>query len=179
MNIYELKGTHPVLHQESWVAPTAVCVGKVRLEQNASVWWNAVLRGDNEWITVGEGSNVQDGCVLHTDPGFTLKIGTNVTVGHKAILHGCTIGDGALIGMGATVLNGATIGEGALIGAGAFVGEGKTIPDGVLVMGMPGKIVRQLTPDQIAKMQQGAIRYQENWRRYSETCKIVSTGDRV
>ena len=174
MSLYELDGIKPERHAQSWVAPTAVCIGKVRLEKDASVWWNAVLRGDNEWINIGEGSNVQDGCVLHTDPGFALTIGTNVTVGHKAILHGCTVGDGALIGMGATVLNGAVIGDGALVGAGAFVGEGKHIPAGALVMGMPGKVVRTLTPEQISKMQQGALRYQENWKRYAETCKKLT-----
>ncbi|MGB0844486.1 MAG: gamma carbonic anhydrase family protein [Alphaproteobacteria bacterium] len=175
MSLFELDGVKPDLHTLSWVASTAVCIGKVCLKQDASVWWNAVLRGDNEWITLGQGSNVQDGCVLHTDPGFPLTIGANVTVGHKAILHGCTIGDGALIGMGATVLNGAVIGEGALVGAGAFVGEGKHIPAGALVMGVPGKVVRTLTPEQISKMQEGALRYQENWKRYSETCKILTT----
>ena len=174
MTLYELDGLHPDINENAWIAPTAVCIGKVRLLSNASVWWNAVLRGDNEWITVGEGSNVQDGSILHTDPGFPLSIGRNVTVGHKAMLHGCTIGDGALVGMGATILNDATIGEGALIGAGALIGEGKLIPAGALVMGMPGKVIRQLTPEEITTMQQGAYRYQENGKRYRETCKKVT-----
>lgn len=149
-----------------WIAPTAIVLGKVRLEENASVWWGAVLRGDNELITVGRNSNVQDGCVLHTDPGFPLVIGAGVTVGHLAMLHGCTIGDGALIGIGAVVLNGARIGRNALIGAKAFVPEGKEIPDNSLVLGSPGKVVRELSPEQIEHMQGGAQRYVENWQRY-------------
>ena len=151
-----------------WVAPTAVVIGKVRLEKNASVWWNAVLRGDNELITVGENSNVQDGCVLHTDPGFPLTIGRNVTIGHLVMLHGCTIGDGSLIGIGSVILNGTTIGRNCLIGAKTVLGEGKQIPDNSLVMGAPGKVVRELTPEQIAHMQTGAGNYVKNWQRYRD-----------
>lgn len=149
-----------------WVAPTAVLVGKVRLEDDASVWWGAVLRGDNELITVGRGSNVQDGCVLHTDPGFPLTIGPDVTVGHMAMLHGCTIGEGSLIGIGAVILNGAVIGKNCLIGARALVGEGKTIPDNSLVMGIPGKVMGEVRPEQAERIRQGTARYVANWKRY-------------
>ena len=149
-----------------WVAPSAVVIGKVRLERNASVWWNAVLRGDNELITVGENSNVQDGCVLHTDMGFPLTIGRDVTIGHLVMLHGCTIGDGSLIGIGSVILNGTRIGRNCLIGAKTMLGEGKIIPDNSLVMGAPGKVVRQVTPEQAAAMAAGAHHYVENWRRY-------------
>ena len=127
-----------------WIAPTAVVIGKVRLENNASVWWGAVLRGDNEPITVGEGSNIQDGCVLHTDPGYPLTIGKDVTVGHLAMLHGCVIGDNSLIGIGAVILNGARIGANCLIGAKALIPEGKEIPDNSLVMGAPGQVKREV-----------------------------------
>ncbi|MEM7022176.1 MAG: gamma carbonic anhydrase family protein [Pseudomonadota bacterium] len=149
-----------------WIAPTAVVIGNVSLEKDASVWWGAVLRGDNELITVGEGSNVQDGSVLHTDPGFPLTIGKHVTVGHLAMLHGCEIGDNALIGIGAVVLNGARIGKNCLIGAKALIPEGKEIPDNSLVMGAPGQIKRQVTDEHIARMRQGAEHYVANWQRY-------------
>lgn len=151
---------------EHWIAPTAVLIGKVRLERDASVWWHAVLRGDNELITVGRGSNVQDGSVLHTDPGYPLTIGPDVTVGHLAMLHGCSIGEGSLIGIGAVVLNGARIGRNCLIGAKALIAEGKTIPDNSLVMGMPGKIVGEVRPEQAERMRRGTRKYVENWRRY-------------
>ena len=168
MEILTLDGVTPELPQtgEWFVAPGARLIGRVRLCAGASVWFNAVLRGDNEIIEVGEGSNVQDGCVLHTDPSFPLTIGPEVTVGHKAILHGCTIGAGSLIGMGAVILNGATIGAGCLIGAGALVTEGKQIPDGALVMGQPGKVVRMLDPEARDKLRASAQRYRWNARRY-------------
>jgi carbonic anhydrase/acetyltransferase-like protein (isoleucine patch superfamily) len=149
-----------------WIAPTAVLIGKVRLGKNASVWWHSVLRGDNEPITVGEGSNIQDGCVLHTDLGFPLVIGQGVTVGHMAMLHGCTIGDGSLIGIGAVILNGATIGRNCLIGAKALIPEGKSIPDSSLVMGTPGKVVREVTPEHLARMRKDTEHYVGNWQRY-------------
>jgi carbonic anhydrase/acetyltransferase-like protein (isoleucine patch superfamily) len=142
-----------------WIAPTAVVIGKVRLGQNASVWWQSVLRGDNEPIIVGDGSNVQDGCVLHTDPGYPLVIGAGVTVGHLVMLHGCTIGDGSLIGIGAVILNGATIGRNCLIGAKALIPEGKSIPDNSLVLGAPGKVVREVTAEHIALMRRHAEHY--------------------
>lgn len=164
--IWELDGVAPEIPPDAWVAPDAQLIGRIVLEEEASVWWAAVLRGDNEEIRIGRGSNVQDGCVFHTDPGFPLRIGADVTVGHKAILHGCTVGDGALIGMGATILNGAVIGEGALIGAGALVAEGKQIPPGALVMGAPGRVVRQLDEAAIAGLRQSAARYRANAARF-------------
>jgi len=152
--------------EDFWVAPTAVVIGKVKLEKNASVWWGAVLRGDNELITVGENSNVQDGCVMHTDPGFPLTIGRDVTIGHMVMLHGCAIGDGSLIGIGSVILNGARIGRNCLIGAKTLIGEGKEIPDNSLVMGMPGKVVREVTAEQAARMVRGTQKYVANWRRF-------------
>lgn len=149
-----------------WIAPTAVVIGKVRLEKDASVWWGAVLRGDNELITVGTGSNVQDGCICHTDIGYPLTIGADVTVGHLAVLHGCTIGEGCLIGIGATILNGAVIGKNCLIGAKALIAESKQIPDNSLVMGMPGKVVGEVRPEQAERIRRGTIKYVANWRRY-------------
>ena len=152
--------------EECWIAPTAVLIGHVVLKRNASVWWHTVIRGDNEPITVGENSNVQDGSVLHTDPGFPLTIGRDVTVGHMVMLHGCTIGDNSLIGMGATVLNGAKIGKNCLIGAGALITENKVIPDGSLVMGVPGKVVRELDAQAIQQLTASAKHYAENAARF-------------
>ncbi len=150
---YLLEGTGPETEDgEHWIAPTAVLIGRVWLETEASVWWGAVLRGDNELITVGRGSNVQDGCVCHTDPGFPLVIGPHVTVGHQAMLHGCAIGEGSLVGIGAVILNGARIGRDCLIGARALIAEGKEIPDGSLVMGTPGKIVGEVRPEQAERI---------------------------
>ena len=164
--IWELDGIAPEIAASAWVAPDAQLIGRVVLEDEASVWWGAVLRGDNEEIRVGRGSNVQELSVFHTDPGYPLTIGRDVTIGHRAMLHGCTIGDGALIGMGATVLNGARIGEGALIGAGALIAEGKEIPPGALVMGAPGRVVRQLDDEAIAKLRQSAAHYRQNAARF-------------
>lgn len=155
-----------------WIAPTAALMGKIRLEHEASVWWGAVLRGDNELITVGQGSNVQDGSVLHTDPGFPLVIGPGVTVGHLAMLHGCTIGEGSLIGIGAVILNGAKIGRNCLIGAKALIAEGKEIPDNSLVMGMPGKIVGEVRPEQAERMAAGTRKYVENWKRFARELRL-------
>jgi carbonic anhydrase/acetyltransferase-like protein (isoleucine patch superfamily) len=150
----------------SWIAPSAVVVGKVSLGKHTSVWWHSVLRGDTEPITIGDGSNVQDGCVLHTDPGYPLVIGRDVTVGHMVALHGCTIGDGSLIGIGAVILTGATVGRNCLIGARALIPEGKTIPDNSLVMGAPGKVVREVTPEHVARMRESAEQYVQNAERY-------------
>lgn len=152
--------------EDYFVADSASVIGSVRLENNASVWFNAVIRGDNELITIGENSNVQDGSVLHTDPGFPLNIGRDVTIGHKVMLHGCNIGDASLVGINAVVLNGAKIGRNCIIGANALVPEGKEIPDGSVVMGSPGKIVKQLTDDQQQMLAHGAQHYVENARRY-------------
>lgn len=168
MTIYSLDGVAPRLAASAWAAPDANLIGKVVLEDAASVWFGCTLRGDNEEIRVGTGSNVQENVVCHTDMGYPLTIGAGCTIGHKVMLHGCTIGDNSLIGMGATILNGATIGRNCLIGAGALITEGKTIPDGSLVMGMPGKVVRQLDADAIEGLRQSDLRYQENARRFAQ-----------
>ena len=164
--IWSLDGIAPQIDPQAWVAPDAQVMGRVVLGAGASVWFGAVLRGDTEVIELGQGSNVQDLCVLHTDPGHPLVIGADCTIGHRAILHGCRIGDGALIGMGATVLNGAVIGSGALIGAGALIPEGKVIPDGALVMGAPGRVVRMLDADALAGLRESAARYRANAARF-------------
>lgn len=166
--IYDLDGHIPELRAGAWVAPTADLIGKVVLEESASVWFGAVLRGDNEVLWVGHGSNVQDNAVLHTDMGVSMIIGANCTIGHRAMLHGCVIGDGTLIGMGATILNGAKIGKGCLIGAGALITEGKEIPDGALVMGAPGKVVRMLDPQEQARLLRSAEGYRRNAVRYAK-----------
>lgn len=166
--IYTLDGIAPSFPEtgDYWVAPDANLIGRVVLEAGASIWFGATLRGDNEEIRVGAGSNIQENCVLHTDMGYPLTIGANCTIGHRAMLHGCTIGEGSLIGMGATVLNGAKIGRGCLIGAGALISEGKDIPDGSLVMGAPGRVVRVLDADAQARLIQSAEGYQANMRRF-------------
>jgi carbonic anhydrase/acetyltransferase-like protein (isoleucine patch superfamily) len=156
-----------------WVAPDAQLMGAIRLEENASVWFGAILRGDNELITIGENSNVQDGTVMHTDIGFPLTLGKNVTIGHQAMLHGCTVGNNTLIGIGATILNGAKIGNNCLIGAHALVGEGKEIPDNSMVLGMPGKVVRSLDEQNEQLMIASAQHYVENWRRYKNDLKEI------
>ena len=175
MTLYVLDGAAPELPEDGdcWVAPSADVIGKVKLESGASVWFGAVVRGDNELITIGEGSNVQDASVLHTDPGFPLELGKNVTVGHRAMLHGCVVGENALIGMGATVLNGAVIGKNAVIGAGALVAEGKTIPDNALAVGIPAKVVRTLSDEEAAKMAYAGPHYVENQRRYRKGLKAL------
>ncbi len=172
--IYALDQIAPDLHPDTWVAPDANLIGKVTLLQGASVWFGATLRGDNERITVGQGSNVQENAVLHTDMGYPLMIGENCTIGHKAMLHGCIIGDGTLIGMGATLLNGAKIGAGCLIGAGALIAEGKVIPDCSLVMGAPGRIVRVLDADARAQLLLSAANYQTNMRRFRAQLQAIS-----
>ncbi len=166
MTIYALDGESPRIDAEAWVAPGAHVIGRVTLAPGASVWFGTTIRGDNERITLGENTNVQENCVLHTDMGYPLDIGAGVTVGHKAMLHGCTIGENSLIGMGATVLNGAKIGRDCLIGAGALITEGKEIPDGSLVMGAPGKVVRQLDEAAIEKLRQSALNYRDNAARF-------------
>ncbi len=166
MTIYALGEVLPEIDPEAWVAPDANVIGRVALGQGASVWFGATLRGDNEPIVVGAGSNVQEACVFHTDPGFPLTVGRDCTIGHKAILHGCTIGDETLIGMGAIVQNGARIGRNCLIGAGALVTEGKEIPDGSLVVGAPGKVIRQLDEKAIAGIRSAAQVYRARARAY-------------
>ena len=168
MTVYSLGATAPTLPApgEYWIAPTASVMGNVILKKNASIWWGAIARGDNDPITIGENSNVQDGCICHTDPGTPLLIGPDVTVGHMAVLHGCTIGAGCLIGIGAVVLNGAEIGRNCLIAANAMVGENKKIPDNSLVMGIPGKVVGEVSPEQAERIRRGTAKYVANWQRY-------------
>jgi carbonic anhydrase/acetyltransferase-like protein (isoleucine patch superfamily) len=157
--LYAIGGKAPACHTTAWVAPSADVVGEVILAEGASVWFGAVLRGDNTPIVVGARSNVQEGAMLHSDPGSPLSVGADVTVGHHAILHGCTIGDGALIGMGATVLNGATIGAECLVGAGALVTEGKAFPPGQLIVGAPARAVRALSDEERARLRSSAAHY--------------------
>lgn len=164
--IYTLENRTPQLHPDSFVAPNAVVIGRVCLEAESSVWFNCVLRGDTDDITVGEGSNVQDGSVLHTDPGIKLRIGRGCTIGHMVMLHGCEIGDGSLIGIKSVVLNGARIGQQCLVGAGSLVTERKQFPDGVLIMGTPAKVVRELTAPERAALAINAQIYRDNARRY-------------
>ena len=164
--IYELDGIVPEIPNDAWVAPDANLIGRVVLEAGANVWFGATLRGDNEEIRLGRGSNVQENAVCHTDMGYPLVIGADCTIGHKAMLHGCTIGDGTLIGMAATVLNGARIGRGCLIGAGALITEGREIPDGSLVMGAPGKVVRLLDAAAQEKLLASAAHYRDNAARF-------------
>jgi carbonic anhydrase/acetyltransferase-like protein (isoleucine patch superfamily) len=173
MSVYGLGEAVPQLPEDGqyWIAPGAVLIGRVILKANASVWFGAVLRGDNEPITVGENSNVQDGAVLHTDAGTPLTIGSNVTIGHQAMLHGCTIGDNSLIGIGAVVLNGARIGRNCLIGAKALIPEGKDIPDNSLVVGSPGRVLRPVSEEQIAFFARSAEHYVQNWKRYASGLK--------
>lgn len=168
MTVYSLGATAPALPPEGeyWIAPNAAVMGNVTLRKNSSIWWGAIVRGDNDPIEIGENSNVQDGSVLHTDIGSPLTIGADVTIGHMVMLHGCTIGDGSLIGIGAIILNGAKIGKNCLIGAGALITEGKEIPDNSMVMGAPGKVVREIGEGHAAILQASALHYVENWKRY-------------
>lgn len=159
MAIYRLDELAPEIDPHAWVAETAQVIGKVRLAAGVTVWFGATIRGDNDWITIGADSNVQEGTVIHTDPGLAVNIGSAVTIGHKAMLHGCTVGDGTLIGIQAVVLNNAKIGRECLIGAGALITEGKEIPDRSVVMGSPGKVVRQLTEEQAARLRLQAASY--------------------
>ncbi len=164
--IYSLGALEVEADADSWVAPTAVVVGRVRLAAGASVWFNAVVRGDNDRITIGPGSNVQDGAVLHADPGSPLTLGRGVTVGHKAMLHGCEVGDYSLIGINAVILNGARIGRHCLIGANTLVTEGKAIPDHSLVVGSPARVIRQLSEEQRLELEATGAHYVDNARRY-------------
>ncbi|WP_066254103.1 gamma carbonic anhydrase family protein [Hydrogenophaga flava] len=173
MAIYELDGTRPQVADSAWVAENAQVIGDVQLAPGSSVWFGATLRGDTEPIVVGEGSNIQDGSVLHTDKNLPLTIGRHVTVGHQVMLHGCTIGDESLIGIGAIVLNGAKIGRNCLVGAGALVTEGKEFPDGSMIIGSPAKAMRQLTPEQIEGLRRSALHYMENAERYRRGLKKV------
>ena len=175
MSLYALGDQRPQLPDDfCWIAPTAVVIGNVSIGENAGVWFGSVLRGDNEPIIIGRDSNVQENCVFHTDPGFPLTIGDGCTIGHKTMLHGCTIGENSLIGMGATILNGARIGKNCLIGACALVPEGREIPDNSLVVGMPGKVVRELNANEIEGLRNSARHYVANARRFAEDLKPVS-----
>ena len=171
---YTLGDRTPVLEgDQHFIADGARVIGKVRLKTHSSVWFNAVLRGDNEWIEVGERSNIQDGSVLHTDPGFPLTIGTNVTVGHKVMLHGCTIGNNSLIGIGSTILYGAVIAENCMVGAHALITENKSFPPGSLIIGAPARVARQLSAEEIASIGEAAEHYVDNAARFCETLKAI------
>jgi len=174
MAIFELDGNAPQLAEGAWVAESAEVIGKVELHRDASIWPKVVIRGDNDLIQVGEGSNVQDASVLHTDPGYPLIIGKHVTVGHQVMLHGCQIGDGSLIGIGAVILNGAKIGKNCLVGAGALITEGKEFPDGSMILGTPAKAVKDLTLEQIAGINDISGRYVKNAQRYKKSLKKIS-----
>lgn len=173
MSLYALGEIAPQVDATAWVAPGSHIIGDIVLAAQTSVWFGCTLRGDNERITIGAGSNVQENCVMHTDMGFPLTIGAGCTIGHKAMLHGCVIGENSLIGMGATVLNGAVIGKNCLIGAGALITEGKVIPDGSLVMGAPGKVVRELDAAAINGLRASALHYQENAARFRRDLRAV------
>ena len=169
MAIYRLGEHAPQVAASAWVAESATVVGQVEVGDDVGIWYGAVLRGDNDRIVVGAGSNVQDGCVLHTDAGYTLAVGRGVTVGHQAMLHGCTIGDGTLIGIQSVILNGARVGRRCLVGAGTLVPEGREFPDGVLIMGRPGKVVRELTPEQLARLDWAWRHDVDQARRHRDT----------
>ena len=175
MPIYSIGNVTPELptDDEYWIAPTAAVMGRVILKKNASIWWGCTVRGDNDPVVIGENSNIQDGSVLHTDIDAPLVIGANVTVGHMAMLHGCEIGDGSLIGIGAVVLNGAKIGKNCLIGAKALIPEGKVIPDNSLVMGAPGKVVREVSEAQLETLAESATGYVANWKRFKADLRQV------
>ncbi|MCL2713343.1 MAG: gamma carbonic anhydrase family protein [Alphaproteobacteria bacterium] len=175
MAIYELDGQAPDLPGEGnyFIAETASVIGKVRLKAAASVWFGAVLRGDSEWIELGEGVNVQDGTTCHTDPGFPLTIGANCTIGHNVILHGCTLEEGVLIGMGAIVMNGARLGRHCIVGAGSVITEGKEFPERSLIVGAPARVLRTLNPEQVARMGEGAKFYAANGARFGKGLKRI------
>ena len=166
--IYDFKNNTPTLHEESWVASNAILIGKVILKKDANIWFNAVLRGDIETITIGEGSNVQDGSVFHTDPGCPVTLGKNVTVGHMVMLHGCEIDSDTLIGIGSTILNKTKIGKNCIIGANTLIPENKIIPDRSLVLGSPGKVIRQVTNKEVEEIKENAKHYVENYKKYKK-----------
>lgn len=165
---YQLEERIPQIDPTAWVAPNAVLIGLVECAEQSSVWWNAVLRGDNESIVIGPRTNVQDGCIFHTDPGAPLILEADVTIGHKVMLHGCRVGQGSLIGIGTTILNHAVIGEHCLVGAGTLIPERKIYPPRSLIMGTPGKVVRELTDEEVARLKNSAAKYVQNAARYRE-----------
>ncbi|NVK13337.1 MAG: gamma carbonic anhydrase family protein [Rhodobacteraceae bacterium] len=171
MTLYALGADQPQIHEDTWVAPDANLIGKVVMEAGSSIWFGVTIRADHEEIRIGEGTNVQENVVMHIDAGYPLAIGKNCTIGHKAMLHGCTIGENSLVGMGATILNGAKIGKNCLIGAGALITENKEIPDNSLVMGSPGKVVREVDAALAEKLTQSALLYQDNMRRFRAELK--------
>jgi carbonic anhydrase/acetyltransferase-like protein (isoleucine patch superfamily) len=175
MSIFELAGQRPEFPADGqyWIAETAVVIGRVRLKSEASVWWGAVLRGDNEWIEIGERSQIQDNATLHTDPGFPLTIGRGCVIGHNVVLHGCTVGEGSLIGMGAILLNGVGIGANSIVGAGALVTEGRTFPDNSLIVGAPARVVRTLDAKAAEMIASGADIYVRRWRHYAGALKRI------
>ena len=174
MSLYELEGNQVKTEGDVWIAPTAVVIGQVLLKHKSSVWWGAVLRGDYEPIVVGEASNIQDNCVVHMDEDYPVTIGDRVTVGHKVVLHGCTIGNNSLIGINSVVMNGVNIGENCLIGSNTLITEDKQIPPGSLVLGSPGKVVRELSTDEIAELTDFSDRYVRNSARYRSHLKVQS-----
>jgi len=173
MPLYEIDGLKPIVPEDSWVAPSADLIGDARLGEGVGIWFGAVIRADNTPIIVGDRTNIQEGAMLHSDPGIPLTIGSDCTVGHHAILHGCTLGDRVLVGMGAVVLNHAVIGDDCLIGAGALVTEGKTFPPGSLIIGSPAKAVRELSPDVIAALKQSAAGYADRQRRFAQQLRRI------
>jgi len=173
MPVFKLADKEPRIAESAWIAPNATVIGDVRLGENCSIWWNATLRGDNDPIEIGANSNIQDGSVLHTDEGVPMKIGANVTVGHLVMLHGCTVGDGSLIGIGSVILNRAVIGKGCIVGANTLIPEGKVFPDHVLIVGSPGKVVRELSAEEVARLQASAAHYVANAERYRQTLQPV------
>ena len=175
MAIYEIDGIKPEFPADGhwWIAETATVIGRVRMKNDTSVWWGAVLRGDNEWIEIGERSQIQDNATLHTDPGFPMVIGANCVIGHKVMLHGCMVGDNSLIGMGAILLNGAKIGKNSLVGAGALVTEGKTFPDNSLIVGAPARAIRTIDDKAIKMIANGADIYVKRWQQYAKGLKRI------
>jgi carbonic anhydrase/acetyltransferase-like protein (isoleucine patch superfamily) len=173
MAIYQLGEDSPQIDPSAYVTETANVIGKAKVEANTNIWFDVTIRGDNELITIGENSNVQEGCILHTDPGFPLTIEKNVTVGHQAMLHGCTIGEGSLVGIQAVILNGAKIGKNCLVGAGALVTEGKEFPDNSLIIGTPAKAVRTLTEEDISRMQRNTANYVKRGQQYKTSLKRI------
>ncbi|WP_415035234.1 gamma carbonic anhydrase family protein [Azonexus sp.] len=174
MPVYTLPGKTPQLAENTWIAPNACLIGDVHLARGASIWWNATLRGDNDPIRIGENSNIQDGSVLHTDEGVPLTVGNNVTVGHLVMLHGCQIGDNSLIGIGSVILNRAVVGANSIVGANSLVPEGKTYPAGSLILGSPAKVVRPLSPEEIARLHYSAAHYVDNAQRYARELKCTT-----
>lgn len=175
MPVFALRTQRPNIDPESWIAPNAVVIGEVTLEKNASIWWNSVVRGDRAGIRIGENSNIQDACVLHTNIDTPLTIGANVSLGHMVMLHGCTIGEGSLIGIGATILNRVVIGKNSLVGARSLVTEGKVFPERSLIMGSPAKVVRELTDEEVADLFATAQNYVANWQRYQQELTVYQS----